>query len=182
MSVASAAGSPGGLTPAMSTTLGSRTDHRKKSGVSERRSERRKSSQNEEKNDTALQDYLERDVANNFLIESRLYRGFYYMLKKSNLSLVSDLRETLFPKLAIALEAVLYKAVKEQLHKEACLRRRPSTLINRNGKSFRSRPVFPDEPIEPAFDPVRLLAEELKKLSVAARQQRTPPAAALPLR
>jgi hypothetical protein len=147
-----------------------RGESRKKS-TNERRGDRKRSLLSEEKNESATQDYLERDVANNFLLESKLYRGFFYMLKKSNLSLLSDLRESLFPKLAIALEAVLHRAVKDQLRKEACLRRRPSTLINRNGKSFRSRPVFPDDHIDPSFDAVKALAEELKKANACQRQK-----------
>lgn len=109
-------------------------------------------------------DFLERNVPQNFLEESKGFDGFLYMLRRSDHPMADNLRTELFPQLAIALEAALRRAAEHQMSFEIETERK--SIASSKGKMFRQRSFFPEGPIESKqFDILKVLAEELKKQS-----------------
>lgn len=62
--------------------------------------------------------FLETNVRDNFLADSQAYGGFTYLLKHYDMEVVEEMRNTLFPALAHALEAMMKEVVAEQLRWE----------------------------------------------------------------
>lgn len=128
-------------------------------------------------------DYLERDVEGNYLATSHFYRGFYYMLRHQDIAVCEEMREKLFPTLAVALESVLHKVIGEQLEREARIAAQRGTVppptspllgpgSGTTGKaSFRQKASYPSQPLKSTMNPVQLLARELKAFNKKAKAQ-----------
>lgn len=124
---------------------------------------------------SASDDFLERNVNENFLCESALFDGFVYMMRKTDHKAAAALREDLFPALAIALEATLRRAVDFQMTKESDAGTPQRSIASSKGKQLRKVAYFPEGPISTSesdtFHVIHVLAEELQKARRASRGQ-----------
>lgn len=116
---------------------------------------------------TVVEDHLERNVAENFLTESKQFEGFVYMMRHSDHPLAKQLRDTLFPSLTLALEATMKRAVEHQMAKEAAAGVIRKSISSVKSKLYRNQAFFPEGDMNSAatdFDAVKILAEELRKV------------------